>query len=268
MQPAEPAQAGPATAGPATAGPATAGAAARSTLANDVGPTSLPSSGVKPSMEISDPGLALAESSSTPTLAAPSETRQIGATADATTPHTALTQVEATIVRVATGDDGSRVSVELNPQSLGHLTISLEKPAEGGSRIVLTASRPETLAMLQQGSTQLGQLLDRAGVASEGRSLVFHLAPAAAVAATAPVPNAGGSHGGAGAGTSDAPLQTGLSGGDAGLAGGGRGQEGGEQRRNVVSASYSLAVPVSETASSGGDAPQAVIPVQGIDITA
>lgn len=179
----------------------------------------------------------------------------------------ALTQVGVAIVRVSSGGDGSRVSVELNPQSLGHLTISLEKPVEGGARIVLTASRPETLAMLQQGSAQLGQLLDRAGVASEGRSLVFHLAPTSAVAATASAPSVGGSHGAA-AGASDATLQTGLSGGDAGLSGGGRGQDGGESRRNFVSASYALAIPVPEAAPLGGDAPKAVIQVQGIDITA
>ena len=87
------------------------------------------------------------------------------------------TQIAPAVVRLALGEDRSRLQLELNPQSLGHLSIAVQRGSDGTANIALTAERPETLALLQQSGAQLSHALDRAGVATEGRIVTFHLAP-------------------------------------------------------------------------------------------
>ena len=139
----------------------------------------------------------------------------------------------------------SRISVQLNPQNLGHVTIMVEKPLDGGAKISLTATRPETLALLQQGTAQLGQLLDRAGVASEGRSMMFHLAPSAIVTAEVASANTTGQHGGSGSGATDGRPQTDISLANSGSLGNGEAgrQHQSQARPDWVSGTYALVVP-------------------------
>ncbi|MDR3523760.1 MAG: flagellar hook-length control protein FliK [Acetobacteraceae bacterium] len=163
-----------------------------------------------------------------------------------------VSQVVPAMLHVVSGESGSRMSLELNPHSLGAVVIAVERPSDGGVRVTLTAARPETLSLLQQDSSQLSHALDRAGVAAEGRSIVFHLAPAA------PATGSGDSSGQVGAGAGG--------GGAANLAG----QQGGQDpRRSGQSSSYAFGLPVPETAASPDEVqPRAVSAVQGIDITA
>ncbi len=103
------------------------------------------------------------------------------------------TQIAPAMVRLLQGEGGAQLRLELNPQSLGHLSIAIERSNDGVSKIALTAERPETLALLQQDGAQLSHALDRAGVATVGRSVTFHLAPVAPPAAvfTSNDPNPG-----------------------------------------------------------------------------
>ena len=75
------------------------------------------------------------------------------------------------------GEGAHRVTLRLEPETLGRVDISIERTAEAPARIVVTAERPETLALLQHDRPRLEQALDRAGLTIDAASVQFHTAP-------------------------------------------------------------------------------------------
>ena len=85
------------------------------------------------------------------------------------------------------GSQGTRhVTIRLDPQELGQLQIRVAQSGDGTAQVTLTAERPQTLDLLVRDQDQLHRALDQAGVPAEGRSIAFHLAPAAAAAPADP----------------------------------------------------------------------------------
>ena len=212
---------------------------------------------------IAAPGMAATASQSGEPQVAPQEGASSVSTSAPSAPHQANTtppvaplsdQVVPAMLHVVRGESGSRVSLELNPQSLGPVVIAVERPSDGGTKVTLTASRPETLSLLQQDSTQLGHALDRAGVAPEGRSIVFHLTPATSSGSSGDSSSQTGSGGSFGTGGNAADLSH---------------QHGGQDpRRSGQSASYAFSFPAPETTSPEEAAAQTRAVVRGMDITA
>jgi len=65
--------------------------------------------------------------------------------------------------------------VRLSPPELGSVTIHVERPPEAPPRVEITVQHPETLTLMLRDQPQLHHMLDQAGIASDGRSLTFHL---------------------------------------------------------------------------------------------
>jgi len=212
-----------------------------------------PTSGAAPT-----PQLAMALDAAAPAaVSAPATAHQATAISASPAAPNPASQVVPALLHVVSGESGSRMSLELNPHSLGTVVIAVERPSDGGVKVTLTAARPETLNLLQQDSSQLSHALDRAGVAAEGRSIVFHLAPAASSASSGDSSGQTGAGGSFGAGAGG--------GGASNLAG----QQGGQDpRRSGQSSSYAFNLPAPDTAVPDDAAPHALALVQGFDITA
>jgi flagellar hook-length control protein FliK len=65
--------------------------------------------------------------------------------------------------------------IRLAPVELGHVQVSIERPADAPARVVLAVERPDTLMLLMRDQPQLNRALDAAGVPPEGRTLQFNL---------------------------------------------------------------------------------------------
>jgi len=86
-------------------------------------------------------------------------------------------QLSGAVIKFAAGSDRQqRLSVQLAPEELGKVQISLARNADGGTAISVTAERSETLALLVDDQSSLQRALDQAGVPVAGRSLSFSLA--------------------------------------------------------------------------------------------
>jgi hypothetical protein len=114
--------------------------------------------------------------SAAPDTAAPTQAPATPHAPSAAPPPIAA-QIAPALLHLVNDSSGVRMVLELNPQSLGHIAIAISQPVDGKAQVNLTVERPETLALLQQDSTQLNHALDRAGLPAEGRSVSFHLAP-------------------------------------------------------------------------------------------
>ena len=74
---------------------------------------------------------------------------------------------------MAQGQD--RVTVRLNPASLGRVEVRIETGIDGQARINVTADRPETLNLLRQDAQSLERALQDAGLKADQNSLNFNL---------------------------------------------------------------------------------------------
>jgi flagellar hook-length control protein FliK len=97
-------------------------------------------------------------------------------------------QMAPVLVQVAHAATGRQITLQLNPDELGQVTIHIERAADGTATIQVVAERPETLKLLQADQPQLHQALDDAGLPPDGRSLNLSLA----------TPDTGGNSGGSG----------------------------------------------------------------------
>jgi flagellar hook-length control protein FliK len=70
-----------------------------------------------------------------------------------------------------------RLTIRLEPETLGLVEIRIERPRNAPARVEVTAERAETMTALLRDTAQLEQTLDTAGVPSEGRILTFQIAP-------------------------------------------------------------------------------------------
>jgi flagellar hook-length control protein FliK len=88
----------------------------------------------------------------------------------------AAMQASAAMVRFISNADGKQtMNVQLAPEELGKLQISVTRGPEGNTAITVTAERSDTLALLVRDQASLQTSLDQAGVSSEGRTLSFGL---------------------------------------------------------------------------------------------
>ena len=92
--------------------------------------------------------------------------------------------------RTRAGDQ--QLTVRLDPPELGHVSVAISQPRGGGTSVTLTVERPDTLLMVLRDAPALHRALDRAGIASDGRTVTFELAPHHDAAAPVPVPQAHG----------------------------------------------------------------------------
>ena len=88
----------------------------------------------------------------------------------------AAMQASAAMVRFISNADGKQtMNVQLAPEELGKLQISVTRGPEGTTAITVTAERSDTLALLVRDQASLQTSLDQAGVSSQGRTLSFGL---------------------------------------------------------------------------------------------
>ena len=183
--------------GPAAPAPATGEAAARAPLppSPGVGVTAAsaatasrvlpspdaPSAAPSAAMALAPAGFALANAGALPAAQMPAPAVPAAATPAAASPSalpvaTQLAPALVAIVRGA-GQAAAHLTVTLAPAELGRVQVSLHQTADGGTRMVLSAERPQTLQLLQRDQQQLHQALDQAGLPAAGRRLDFQLAP-------------------------------------------------------------------------------------------
>lgn len=99
-------------------------------------------------------------------------------------------QVGAALIGVMKSADGTRtVTIRLEPVELGFVHIRIDQTAEGTARVTIAAERPETLELLRLDQRRLHQVLDQAGIASDGRSVSFQVAPPQPAASTGSRPD-------------------------------------------------------------------------------
>jgi hypothetical protein len=84
--------------------------------------------------------------------------------------------VHALVGLLKTIDGTQSIIVRLQPPALGEVQIRVDRTAEGSAHVAITAERPETLALLQRDQPRLGEILDRAGIPPNGRSVNFQVA--------------------------------------------------------------------------------------------
>ena len=73
----------------------------------------------------------------------------------------------------AKGQD--RIKIRLNPAELGQIQVQLKRGADGVTRAVVHADRPETLDLLQRDARSLERALNDAGLKTDSNSLSFSL---------------------------------------------------------------------------------------------
>jgi hypothetical protein len=135
-------------------------------------------------------------------VAAPA-TAATAASAPLSADATPTDQVAPALVRlIQTPNGGQRLTLHLEPASLGHVQIQIDRPADAAPRVDITVQRPQTLELLLRDQPQLQRALDQAGVPQAGRTLTLHLAsPNSAGSAFSPQ---GGGAGDSGSGNNQA----------------------------------------------------------------
>lgn len=91
-------------------------------------------------------------------------------------PVSVLDQVAPAVVSAAqAGDAGHRVSVSLNPDQLGTVTVTVDRNTDGTMHIQVSAEQIATLDMLRRDQGELVRALDQAGAGQGSPSLSFSL---------------------------------------------------------------------------------------------
>jgi flagellar hook-length control protein FliK len=84
-------------------------------------------------------------------------------------------QIGTAMIKFAAASGSSGVTVQLSPEELGKVRISLSRDASGSTVVSISADRSETLSLMMRDQSSLHQSLDQAGVPPEGRSVNFSL---------------------------------------------------------------------------------------------
>ncbi len=109
---------------------------------------------------------------------APAPTSHAGApAASPPTPVPAAQLAPALVSLVHAAHGTQHLTVRLEPAELGHVEVRVNRSAHAPVRVDVTVQRPETLALLVRDQAHLQHALDKAGLPSDGRNLVFHIAP-------------------------------------------------------------------------------------------
>jgi flagellar hook-length control protein FliK len=115
---------------------------------------------------MSNPGTSMPQAvqhATTQTLA-----RQLGV-------HIPAGEQVAVQIKKGASEGADKISIKLDPGSLGKVEVKLEVGHDGKLLAVIAADKPETLAMLQRDSQQLEQSLRDAGLKTDSNSLSFSL---------------------------------------------------------------------------------------------
>ena len=83
-----------------------------------------------------------------------------------------LAPVLVTIARTPAGTQ--HMTLQLQPEALGHLQITIDRTANAATQIRIEVERPETLAMLRHDSPQLQRALDQTSLQRDPINLTFH----------------------------------------------------------------------------------------------
>lgn len=91
-------------------------------------------------------------------------------------PHSPVAQLAPAVVTFAAPASATQhLTVRLSPPELGSVTIRVERPPEAPPRVEVTVQHSQTLSLMLRDEPQLHHALDQAGIATEGRTLTFHL---------------------------------------------------------------------------------------------
>lgn len=89
--------------------------------------------------------------------------------------HLPVTEQIGIRLQKAVSDGVDRISMSLKPAELGRVDIQMEVGFDGRVQAVISADRPDTLALLQRDARGLEQALQNAGLQADGDSLSFNL---------------------------------------------------------------------------------------------
>lgn len=78
-------------------------------------------------------------------------------------------------LRQAIQNGTNQIQIQLKPESLGSIGVKLNVSHDGKLTAVISASRPDTLNLLKQDSSNLQQALRNAGFQADSGSLSFNL---------------------------------------------------------------------------------------------
>jgi flagellar hook-length control protein FliK len=114
-------------------------------------------------------------------------------------PASPAEQVAPALLTLAKTGGGQQIMIRLQPADLGMVQIRIAQAAAGTTQINITAENPATLLALQRDQPQLHHTLDAAGIPAAGRTVTFHVAQSAQIAAGtgAGTGHAGSQHGSA-----------------------------------------------------------------------
>ena len=196
---------------------------------------------------------------------------QPSVTQSATIPTTAAihpampaAQIAPALLTLAKAADGTQqMTVRLNPDQLGMVQIRLDRAPSGTTQVQILADRPETLHALQRDQPALNKSLDDAGIASAGRTIVFH-------STAHPAPQPATSNGSSQGGASHTPTARSFTSGQGGAQGGTQGETRGGSKRGGHPA-WGGPLPVSARAGPGsaaGEVTNTTIYRVGLNITA
>lgn len=120
-----------------------------------------------------DGAMVVSVSSITPGTGA--ELASHSAAARAAGPSTPVAQQVAVQFSQALANGTDRITIQLQPQSLGRVEVEIELTKDGRLSAVFIAERPETLEMLQRDSRALERALNQAGVPTDADGFSFSL---------------------------------------------------------------------------------------------
>jgi hypothetical protein len=89
-------------------------------------------------------------------------------------PHVVADQV-VVAVKHAKEDGIERITIQLQPNDLGHVEVKLESHSDGRSHIVFTADKADTLEVLQRDVRSLERSLQEAGIKTDAGTMEFNL---------------------------------------------------------------------------------------------
>ena len=89
--------------------------------------------------------------------------------------HTPVTEQVVFHVKTAVGSGNSKITIQLNPEELGKLDITLDVDAKGKTGVTITADNKQALDLLQKDSSGLQKALSDAGLKTDAGSLSFNL---------------------------------------------------------------------------------------------
>jgi hypothetical protein len=156
-------------------------------------------------------------------------------------------------------DGAQRMTLRLQPEALGQVEIRIDTPSSGPVRVEISVERPETLALLQHDQLQLARALDQAGIPADGRSVTFHITPAAPPSGTG---------GGSGGGSLPSFAGDGTMGGNASGQGGNGGGTNGSTNGGTGSGMAGGSAGGASERDGGPAAPEPRWQSVGLDITA